>query len=240
MKLASPIGAVLQMKLLAPTTAITCLLCLFGPAQVRGAVDPSISVAVFDDPHYVDTTSGGVSPESDNVQASLTNLGFSVITFTDIIAAASSNLVLLFPEFEIRSLAQDLTVAQRAALSNFVANGGLMVVPRLGREDRFLYKLRLCACRLGIFTVIRQREDHLLGLGLVQCGAHRLTKWRLADSSRERCPRASTLPLAILTQSKLLFRDAMSCFMRYALTFLRSTILSNPSVTTTKARHAYN
>src|SRR5207249_3614460 len=49
-------------------------------------------------------------------------------TFTNIIPATSANNVLLFPEFEVRSLALDLTVTERSALSNFVANGGLMIV----------------------------------------------------------------------------------------------------------------
>src|SRR5207249_3630288 len=56
------------------------------------------------------------------------NRNFRVVTFTNMTAAASANNVLLFPEFEVRSLAPDLTVVERAALSNFVANGGLMIV----------------------------------------------------------------------------------------------------------------
>jgi len=59
---------------------------------------------------------------------SLSNRNFRVVTFTNIIPATSANNVLLFPEFEVRSLALDLTVTERGALSNFVANGGLMIV----------------------------------------------------------------------------------------------------------------
>jgi len=89
--------------------------------------DDGMIVAVFDNPLYVDT-GGGSGSESDNVQASLTNLGFQVVTFTDIPAAVAAHSILLFPEFEVRSLAMDLTGIERAALSNFVANGGLMII----------------------------------------------------------------------------------------------------------------
>jgi len=118
------------LNLSAPTNAS------LGRAQAVGTIfdDDSITVAVFDNPVYVDTTSGGVSAESDNVQASLTNRGFRVITFTDITTAASANAVLLFPEFENRSLAQDLTSAERGALSNFVAHGGLLIVNGQGQN----------------------------------------------------------------------------------------------------------
>jgi hypothetical protein len=44
------------------------------------------SVAVFDNPTYVDT-SGGLGSESDNLQASLTARGHAVNTFTDITPA---------------------------------------------------------------------------------------------------------------------------------------------------------
>ena len=100
--------------------------------------DDAIFVAVFDHPLYVDTASG-TNAESDNVQASLTNLGFQVITFTNITVAASANSILLFPEFENRALDPDLTAGERAALSNFVAAGGLMIVHgQGGRAGAFI------------------------------------------------------------------------------------------------------
>jgi|ERR1041385_4950106 hypothetical protein len=68
------------------------LFCLLAPAQLLGATD-SVRVAVFDDPRYMDT-SGSVSAESDNVQASMSSLGFSVSTFTNIVAAVSTNAVI--------------------------------------------------------------------------------------------------------------------------------------------------
>ena len=84
-------------------------------------------VGVFDDPRYVDT-SGGSDSESDNVQASLTDLGFPVETFTDIVAATATHSVLLFPEQEVDALAPALTPTERSALADFVAGGGLMIV----------------------------------------------------------------------------------------------------------------
>src|SRR2546421_11166633 len=54
-------------------------------------------VAVFDDPRYVDTTSGDVSAESDNVQASLIDRGFAGVTFTNIVAGAGRYRGVVFP-----------------------------------------------------------------------------------------------------------------------------------------------
>jgi uncharacterized repeat protein (TIGR01451 family) len=111
-------------NLSAPANAV------IGDAQGLGTIldDDILTVAVFNNSLYVDTSSGGVSAEAINVQASLTNLGFHVATFTDIPAAAASNRILLFPEFEVRSLGPDLTPTERAALTNFVANGGLLII----------------------------------------------------------------------------------------------------------------
>ncbi len=97
------------------------------PAQLQLA-DRSSLVAVFVDPAYIDMATGSTGAEGVTVQASLTNLGYTITTFTDIASAAATNSVLLFPEQEVKSLAPYLTSASKAALSNFVAQGGLMVV----------------------------------------------------------------------------------------------------------------
>ena len=97
------------------------------PALLQLA-DRSSLIAVFVDPTYIDMTSGGVSAEGVNIQASLTNLGYMITTFTDVGAAAATNSVLLFPEQERSSLAPYLTSTAKAALSNCVAQGGLVVV----------------------------------------------------------------------------------------------------------------
>jgi hypothetical protein len=85
-------------------------------------------VAVFDDPLYVDTSTTTPYAESDNVQASLANRGFPVVPFTDLIDAAGSYKTILIPEQENRDLASDLTGAERGALSNFVFEGGTLVI----------------------------------------------------------------------------------------------------------------
>ena len=84
-------------------------------------------VSVFDDPAFVDTAGGSIA-ESDNVQASLRRLGFTATTFTDIAAATTTNKVLLFPDQEIAALGPLLSAGNQAALSNFVARGGLMIL----------------------------------------------------------------------------------------------------------------
>ena len=85
------------------------------------------TVSVFDNPLYVDS-SGGVGAESDNVQASLTNLGYSVVTFTNIVSGISGQSVVVIPELENGNLAADLTAPERTALQNFVQGGGTLVV----------------------------------------------------------------------------------------------------------------
>jgi hypothetical protein len=99
---------------------------------LKWAGAPTFVVSVFDDPAYVDTSSGGVTAESDNVQASLRSGGYTVTTFTDVAAAAAANRILLFPEQEIASLGPALSTAAKTALASFVADGGLMIVHGTG------------------------------------------------------------------------------------------------------------
>lgn len=98
-----------------------------GIANVTVLDNDTNSVAVFDDPAFVDTTSGSYFAESDNVQASLTNMGVIVSTFTNILSA-TNNPCLLFPSMENGDLGKALTAPQRAALSNFVMNGGKVIL----------------------------------------------------------------------------------------------------------------
>jgi len=89
-------------------------------------------VVVFDDPSFVDTF-GSSSSESDNVQASLTSLGFTVTTFTGVTgaqwsAALAGGSTLLIPEQEINALAPYLEPAAIAALQTFVASGGGLII----------------------------------------------------------------------------------------------------------------
>jgi hypothetical protein len=94
---------------------------------LKWAGAPTRVISVFDDPVYVDTTDS-TDAESDNLQASLLRLGFTVTTFTDIAAATLTNRILLFPEQENANLGPALSAGTRAALSNFVARGGLMIL----------------------------------------------------------------------------------------------------------------
>ncbi len=104
---------------------------LYGSATSSNAslsiVPISAAVGVFDDSTYVDTV-GGPYSESDNVQASIQNLGFVPLPFTNITAAAGTYSKLLFPKLELRDLSFDLTVGARTALSNFVSSGGSLIV----------------------------------------------------------------------------------------------------------------
>lgn len=90
------------------------------------------AVAVFDNGTYVDTA-GGSGSESDTIQASLSSLGHSVTTFTGLTAASftaglSGKDALLIPEQENSALAPALDVAAKAAIQNFVANGGGLII----------------------------------------------------------------------------------------------------------------
>jgi hypothetical protein len=110
-----------------------------GSVQSSGAllrVVPPVSVGVFDDPSYVDTTSGSGSAESDNVQATLRQIGHNVRTFTSI-PSALTNQVLLFPEFENGDFSFALDNSSRAALQNYVRQGGLVIV-QYTSDIRFL------------------------------------------------------------------------------------------------------
>ncbi len=91
------------------------------------------TIAVFDNGAFVDTTSGGVSAESDNIQASLISLGHAVNTYTGTTAAAfnaaiAGSNVLLFPEFENGLLGSFLGAPAIAALSGYVAGGGGLII----------------------------------------------------------------------------------------------------------------
>ncbi|MFQ5613929.1 MAG: DUF11 domain-containing protein [Anaerolineae bacterium] len=95
---------------------------------------PLAKVAVFDDPAYVDTANFLNESESDNVQASLSiSLTHTVSTFTGTTATDFSNGlagqdILLIPELENGDLAAALSVTATGVISNFVANGGGLII----------------------------------------------------------------------------------------------------------------
>ena len=124
-----------------------CLLALLWPASLQAQFTPSCTanIAVFDDSSYVDTTSGGVDAESDNVQATLsTSLGHNVSTFTGITAAdwttgVSGQDILVIPEQEVDAIGPALDLAAITAIRSFVdGGGGLVIFGRSSVASEFL------------------------------------------------------------------------------------------------------
>jgi len=107
-------------------------------ARVTPRVRNRKTVAVFDNPAFVDTTSFTTNAESDNIQASLQSLGHSVIPVTELDAsiawAEATSGILLLPELETpEAAAGDLAgaiagTATETALRDFVRNGGLLIM----------------------------------------------------------------------------------------------------------------
>jgi YVTN family beta-propeller protein len=102
------------------------------PYAVNQVLAGTAVVAVFDDPTYVDTA-GSTDSESDNVQAGLAAMGYTVLPFTGIDEAAWSTAlaganVLAIPELENDSnLGNDLSPAARAVIADFVDSGGGLI-----------------------------------------------------------------------------------------------------------------
>jgi len=98
------------------------------------------AVALYDDPAFVDT-SDGADAESDNLQASLVDLGHAVNTFTGTAAADFSaalggdTQVLVIPELEVADLNAALAAGAKSAIADFVSLGGGMIVT--GDSDDF-------------------------------------------------------------------------------------------------------
>jgi hypothetical protein len=97
------------------------------------AASAQFTVSVFDNDTYVDSSSGGASAESDNVQASLISLGHTVNTYTgitaaDFTAAIDASDCLLFPEFEHGLLGAALSASAKTVLSDYVSGGGGLIV----------------------------------------------------------------------------------------------------------------
>jgi Ca2+-binding RTX toxin-like protein len=101
---------------------------LLGPLAAQAA-----TVAVFDDPAFVDTTNAAPDGESDNLQASLTAKGHTVKAFNGITAAAFStalagSTVLVIPEQEVADLAPALSGDAVHVIRGFVASGGGLIL----------------------------------------------------------------------------------------------------------------
>jgi len=97
------------------------------PDALLSVVPVEQAVAVFDDPAFVDT-GGSIYSSSDNVQASLKSRGFAVRTFTSLYSAAATYRRLVFPALEFGDPSQVLSANDRAVVSNFVQNGGSIIL----------------------------------------------------------------------------------------------------------------
>jgi Ca2+-binding RTX toxin-like protein len=105
----------------------TAALFLLVPAVGYGA-----TVAVYDDPAFVDTTNTS-DAESDNLQASLASLGHTVKTFTGTTGPAFSGglagaSLLAIPELENGDLAAALDQNALHTIRSYVATGGGLLV----------------------------------------------------------------------------------------------------------------
>src|SRR4051794_27004809 len=90
----------------------------------------SKNVLVFDSNAYVDSSNGN-DAESDNVQAVIKALGHILTTVPNVNNIPSSLVgkqVFVIPELENKSLFPDLDSGERAAITNFVSNGGTLVL----------------------------------------------------------------------------------------------------------------
>jgi Ca2+-binding RTX toxin-like protein len=108
--------------LLAATAAF-----LLSPAVAYGA-----TIAVYDDPLFVDTA-GGTGAEADNVQASLASFGHTIKTFTGTTGPAFSGglagaNLLVIPELETGDLAAALDQGALHTIRSYVATGGGLIV----------------------------------------------------------------------------------------------------------------
>jgi len=101
-------------------------------ADFVGGEATSSVVAIFDNAAYVDT-SGGISAESDNIQASVLELGYDTNVFTDetpagFEAALANAGVLLMPENESYNQYTDLAQGAQDSIVNYVNDGGTLVM----------------------------------------------------------------------------------------------------------------
>jgi hypothetical protein len=110
--------------------AITAVAVVLIPATASAA--GAKEIAVFDNSSYVDTA-GNTASESDMLQATLSDLGHNVTTFTDyseagLTAALADKDILVFPELEVRPLASVLSAGAVGAIQDYVDGGGGLIV----------------------------------------------------------------------------------------------------------------
>jgi Ca2+-binding RTX toxin-like protein len=99
---------------------------------ITPALASAATVAVFDDPAYVDSANDA-GAESDNIQASIAAKGHTVRAFTGIAAtdfsfALAGAKVLVIPEQENKELAPDLSGDAVHIIRSYVASGGGLII----------------------------------------------------------------------------------------------------------------
>jgi Ca2+-binding RTX toxin-like protein len=117
---------------LTPRRLLAALVAAAAAFLVTPALASAATVAVFDDPAYVD--SGNLAgSESDNIQASIAAQGHTVRAFTGITAqnfsfALAGAKVLVIPEQELQELAPDLSGDAVHIIRSYVASGGGLIL----------------------------------------------------------------------------------------------------------------
>jgi Ca2+-binding RTX toxin-like protein len=99
---------------------------------ITPALASAATVAVFDDPAYVDSANDS-GAESDNIQASIAAKGHTVRAFTGITAtdfsfALAGAKALVIPDQEISALAPDLSGDAVHIIRSYVASGGGLIL----------------------------------------------------------------------------------------------------------------
>jgi len=120
--------------------ALTVCAVVVAPGMAR-----AVTVAVFDDPAFVDSA-GGSGAESDNVQASLTQFGHTVKRFDGTGSSAFSRglagaRLLAIPDLENGDLSAVLSQDAIHTIRSYVATGGGLVIFEAddnGNDERFL------------------------------------------------------------------------------------------------------
>jgi Ca2+-binding RTX toxin-like protein len=137
-----------------PRRLLAALVAAAAAFLITPALASTATVAVFDDPAYVDS-SGAPGGESDNIQASIVAKGHGVRAFTGIAAnnfsfALAGAKVLVIPEQENQELAPDLSGDAVHTIRSYVASGGGLIIN--GDNDHAAFVASLLSRVFGIIV----------------------------------------------------------------------------------------
>jgi Ca2+-binding RTX toxin-like protein len=124
---------------------ILLFVLVLGVAALAPAMARAATVAVFDDPNFVDT-SDNTGAEADNVQASLASLGHTVKRFDGTSSVAFSRglagaRLLVIPDLENADLSAALDQNAIHTIRSYVSTGGGLIIfeaDDTGRDEGFL------------------------------------------------------------------------------------------------------